>query len=268
MDNKFLESDIPIEQLRKLGLITAGKPDLSKEDIQALISGHRTDLITLRNLNGDGIHIQEMQAKLSLQRDENGHMSIQIHPIYRDAKRHALLLDIEAEQLELGQLVNVMKTYQTPQGKKSWIIEYDPETKEFISSDPDKVEVPEKINHEALSEIQKHQYRHGDVVTLSDGTLLQRRAASRTGVTANRTALIYSLLLDGGTPYLLLKVVDNLMNSRKEQEDPYTAGYRQALNDMESQNKKDMKTEPHRDGEDDHVKIRKLNTENWKAPKR
>ncbi|MGB3108300.1 DUF4099 domain-containing protein [Sphingobacterium siyangense] len=253
MDNKFLETDIPIGDLRKLGLMTSGKPDLSKEDIEALISGHRTDLITLRNLHGDGIHIQEMQAKLSLHRDENGHMSIQLHPIYREATRHSLLLDVEAEQLELGQLTNVQKTYQTDQGKKSWIIEYDPETKEFISSDPDKVEVPDKINSEKLSELQKDQYRNGGVVALSDGTLIQRRAASRSGVTSNRTALIYSLLLDGGISYLVLKVVGNLVNNKKEQQDPYTTGYNQALKDMYDQNRE---------------KVSKLSNDNLRGPKR
>ncbi|WP_104382204.1 DUF4099 domain-containing protein [Sphingobacterium sp. HMA12] len=258
MDNKFLETDIPIGELRKLGLITAGKPDLSKEDIEALISGNRTDLITLRDLHGDGIHIQEMQAKLSLHQDENGHMSIQLHPIYREAKRHSLLLDIELEQLELGQLTNVQKTYQTSQGKQSWIIEYDPETKEFISSDPDKVEVPEKINNETLSDLQKDQYRNGAVVNLSDGTVVQRRAASRGGVTSNRTALIYSLLLDGGMSYLVLKVAGNLLNSKKQQQDPYTVGYNQAINEMRGQNKPKIKDESSRDQEDSHTKVHKL----------
>src|SRR5690606_16549628 len=90
MENQFRESDIPLGDLRKLGLMKNGKPDLSKEDIDALLAGHRTDLITLHDIHGDGIHIQKMDAKLSLQRDANGHMSLQLHPIYRDVKKHPM----------------------------------------------------------------------------------------------------------------------------------------------------------------------------------
>lgn len=236
MENQFRESDIPIGDLRKLGLMKNGKPDLSKEDIDALLAGHRTDLITLHDIHGDGIHIQKMDAKLSLQRDANGHMSLQLHPIYRDVKKHPMLLDAEADQLEQGTLTHVLKTYQAGGGKKkTWIIEYDPETREFISSDPEKVRVPAKINGEPLSELQKEQYRNGAVVQLSDGTRLQRRASSRSGVTSNREALMYSLILDGGISYMLLRGLRNLFGNKTVQKDAYTEGYQRALQDMQQE---------------------------------
>lgn len=211
-----------------------GKPDLSEEDIDALLAGHRTDLITLRDIHGDGIHIQKMDAKLSLRRDANGHMSLQLHPIYRDVKKDPMLLDVEAEQLQQGTLTHVLKTYQAGDGKKkSWVIEYDPETREFVSSDPDRVQVPTMINGEKLTELQKEQYRNGAVVQLSDGTRLQRRASSRSGVTSNREALMYSLVLDGGLSYLLLRSIRNLFGNKSPQKDPYTEGYQKAVQDMQ-----------------------------------
>lgn len=234
MENPFLETDIPVADLNKLGLMKNGKPDLSKEDIDALLAGHRTDLISLHDIHGDGIHIKKMDAKLSLLRDANGHMSVQLHPIYRDIKKHPMLLDVEADQLEQGTLTHVQKTYQAADGKKkTWIIEYDPETREFISSDPEKVRVPAKINGEQLSDLQKEHYRNGSVVELSDGTRLQRRASSRSGVTSNRTALMYSLVLDGGISYLLMRGLRNLFGSKTVQKDPYTEGYQRALLDMQ-----------------------------------
>lgn len=234
MENQFRESDLPIGDLRKLGLMKNGKPNLSDEDIEALLSGNRTDLVTLQDLHGDGIHIQKMDAKLSLQRDANGHMSLQLHPIYRDIKKHPMLLEAEADQLEQGKLTHVLKTYQSGDGKKkTWVIEYDPETREFISSDPQKVRVPAKINGEKLSELQKEQYRNGEVVQLSDGTRLQRRASSRSGVTSNREALMYSLILDGGISYMLLRGLRNLFGSKNAQKDAYTEGYQRALQDMQ-----------------------------------
>lgn len=234
MENQFRESDIPIGELRKLGLIKNGKPDLSDEDIAALVSGHRTDLITLQDLHGDGIRIKKMDAKLSLERTQEGHIHIQLHPIYRDVKTHPLLLDAEAEQLEQGTLTHVLKTYQGGDGKKkSWVIEYDPETREFISTDPEKVQVPARINGEKLSDLQKEHYRNGDVVQLSDGTRLQRRASSRSGVTSNREALMYSLILDGGISYFLLRSLRNLFGSKTPQKDAYTEGYQKAMQDMQ-----------------------------------
>ncbi|MGJ1525507.1 DUF4099 domain-containing protein [Sphingobacterium spiritivorum] len=234
MDNQFNENDLPIGELRKIGLVKNGRPILSGEDITALLSGQRTDLITLHDLNGDGIHIKKMDAKLSLERSPEGHVSLQLHPIYRDVKQHPLLLADEAEQLVDGRLTHVLKTYQGGDGKKkSWVIEYDPETREFVSSDPAKVRVPAMINGEKLSDLQKEQYRNGEIVQLTDGTRLQRRASSRSGVTSNREALMYSLILDGGISYLLLRSLRNLFGNRTPQKDPYTEGYQRAVQDMQ-----------------------------------
>lgn len=234
MDRLFNEQDIPVEELSKLGLLSNGKPMLSQLDMDALLSGHRTDLITLHDLNGEGIHIKKMEAKLSLERNTAGEVSLQLHPIYRDVKKHPLLLESEAEELEQGKLTHVLKTYQEGNGKrKSWIIEYDPETKEFIAADPEKIKVPSMINGEKLTELQKEQYRNGSIVELADGTLLQRRASSRSGVTSNREALMYSLILDGGISYMLLRSLRNLFGSKSQQKDPYTEGYQRALQDMQ-----------------------------------
>ena len=234
MDRIFNQQDIPLADLKKLGLLFNGKPILSEANMDALLSGHRTDLIALHDLHGEGIHIQKMDAKLSLERSTDGQVILQLHPIYRDVKKHPLLLDVEAEQLEQGKLTHVLKTYQEGDGKrKSWIIEYDPETKEFIAADPDKIKVPSMINGEKLSDSQKEQYRNGSIVELSDGTRLQRRASSRSGVTANREALVYSLVLDGGISYMLLRSLRNLFGSKTQQKDPYTEGYQRAIQDMQ-----------------------------------
>jgi len=73
------------------------------------------------------------------------------------------------------------------------------------------------------------------ILHLKDGTRLQRRASSRSGVTANREALMYSLVLDGGISYMLLRSLRNLFGSKSQQKDPYTEGYQRALQDMQQQ---------------------------------
>lgn len=238
MDKLFKQQDIPVGELQKLGLLNNGKPMLSEADMDALLMGYRTDLVTLQDLHADGINIKKMDAKLSLERSADGQITLQLHPIYRDLKKHPLLLDSEVDQLEQGKLTHVLKTYQQENGKRnSWIIEYDPETREFIASDPEKIKVPTAINGEKLTDLQKEQYRNGSVVELSDGTRLQRRASSRSGVTSNRDALMYSLVLDGGISYMLLRSLRNLFGSKSQQKDPYTEGYQRALQDMQQRDR-------------------------------
>ncbi len=245
METIFFEKELPINDLEKLGLYRDGRLILEPEDLDALLSGRRTDLITLNELQSDGFRIERLDAKLSLDRTPEGKIKIQLHPIYKEAQRHPLLIDVEADQLELGTLSNVQKIYHTPEGKKkSWVIEYDPETKEFISYDPDKVKVPEKVNGEILSDIQKELYRNGGLVQLSDGTLLQHRASERKGILSDRAALVLSVLLDGGLSYLVIRGLRNILNNPNPQKDEYSEAYNHVRKDMERQQIENMPPNP------------------------
>lgn len=236
MNSLFLEQELPLNDLKKLGLYKDGKLAVEPDDLDALLSGRRTDLISMGNLQSDGFRIERLDAKLSLDRSPDGKITVQLHPIYKEAQRHPLLIDVEADQLELGTISNVQKTYHTPEGKrKSWIIEYDSETKEFVSYDPGKVQVPEKVNGEALSDIQKELYRNGGLVQLSDGTLFQHRASERKGILSDRAALIFSVLLDGGLSYLLIRGLRNILNNPHQQKDEYSEAYNQVRREMEKQ---------------------------------
>lgn len=245
MNSLFLEQELPLNDLKKLGLYKDGKPAIEPDDLDALLSGRRTDLISMSNLQSDGFRIERLDAKLSLNRSPDGKITVQLHPIYKEAQRHPLLIDLEADQLEQGTISNVQKTYYTPEGKrKSWVIEYDSETKEFISYDPDKVEVPEKVNGEALSDIQKELYRNGGLVQLSDGTLFQHRASERKGILSDRAALIFSVLLDGGLSYLLIRGLRNILNNPHQQKDEYSEAYNQVRHEMEKQRIENLPLNP------------------------
>lgn len=241
----FDEKELPLTDLEKLGLYKDGKPIMEQEDIVALLSGRRTDLIRIENLQSEGFRIEALDAKLSLERSWDNKITLRLHPIYKEVQQHPLLIPVEAQQLEMGTFSNVQKTYQTHEGKKkSWVIEYDRETKEFISYDPDKVVAPEKVNGETLSDIQKELYRNGGLVQLSDGTLFQHRASERKGLLSDRAALVLSVLLDGGLSYLVIRGLRNILNNPKEQKDEYSAGYNQVMREMEQQRlKTDQQTQ-------------------------
>ncbi|MES2446594.1 MAG: DUF4099 domain-containing protein [Bacteroidota bacterium] len=245
MENQFLEKELPVNDLEKLGLYQGGKLTLERDDLDALLSGRRTDLIRLNELQSEGFRIESLDAKISLERSLDGKITVQIHPIYKEAQKHPLLIDVEADQLELGALSSVIKTYQTPEGKKkSWVIEYDQETKEFLSYDPDKVKVPDAVNGEKLSDIQKELFRNGGLVQLPDGTLLQHRASDRKGILSDRATLVLSVLLDGGISYLIIRGLRNILNNPKEQKDEYSEAYNRVIQEMERQRVNNLPPDP------------------------
>lgn len=231
------EDELPINELQQLGIYKDGSLRLDAEQAEALFHGRRTKILSLENLKMDGFGIRQLDAKLSLFRNERGKVELAIHPIYHEAKPHPLLTEQEALNLKFGNAFNIEKEYEDASKKiKKAIIEYDEQTREFVSYDPDEVEVPEKVNSETLTDEQKNAFKNGEIVTLNDGTQLQHSATENKGIRSDRGALILSVLLDGGISYLLLRGIKNLASNWDDQKDEYTKGYRQALQDLTDNN--------------------------------
>lgn len=228
MKQTFDEHELPLKDLQKLGMADGKILRIWPDDLNALLGGRRTDLLKFHDLHADGFKIDEIQARLSLERGEDGKVSLKIHPIYKTAQQHPLLTDTQSEALLKGQSSIVTKDKEG----KVLVVEYDPETKTFIDYDPEKITVPEKVNNETLKEGQKRDFRLGNIVELSDGTRFQHRANEKKGVVSDRKALVLSVLLDGGISYLLLRGLKNLTGSKDLQKEAYTSGYNQALKEM------------------------------------
>ncbi|SDE11177.1 Protein of unknown function [Mucilaginibacter pineti] len=234
METIFVEEELPVADLQKLGLFRDGKILLEPDAVQALLSGRRTELIGLSNLQADGFVIERLDAKLSLDRSPDGIVVVKAHPIYKDAQPHPQLNEHEAAVLSEKGLASIRKVYGNPPGKSAtYVIEYDPETKEFVSYRPEQVKAPEKVNGEKLTDKQKEDFRNGDLVTLSDGTRFQHRASVSKGILSDRKALVLSVLLDGGISYLLITGIRNLIGANTPQKEAYTKGYKEALEDMQ-----------------------------------
>lgn len=238
----FLENELPVDDLGRIGLWKDGKAALSPDDLRAMLSGRRTGLVTLENVQADGFLIKRLDVKLSLNRSESGWISLQAHPIHHEIQPHPMLTEKDMKLLTEGKVANVGKTVQVPDGKlQSLIFEYDAGTKEFISYIPNHVQAPERVNGELLTEKQKEAFQMGEPVQLSDGTTFQHRASEPNGVLSDRIALVVSVFMDGGISYLLLRGLRNLLNNNKPQKDEYTAGFKMALAAMDSQQaKKDL----------------------------
>lgn len=244
MNEKLTEGALPLPELEKIGLYKDGKLSLSKEDITALLAGRRTNMLSLKNLASAGFAIKQLDAKLSVNSYPDGSTSLNIHPIYKEVKEHPLLSKSESQQLQSGKLDNIQKQFQDADHKsKKLIIEYDEQTREFVSYDPEQVQIPEKVNGQRLTDKQKEAFQNGEVIELNDGTRLQHRASDSKGIVSDRKWLVLSVLLDGGISYLLLRGVKNLMNNNEAQQDGLTEGFKNEVSKMKAARNQEMENE-------------------------
>ena len=224
--------DIPMEDLEKIGLAKNGIVMLERDDVAALLSGRRTDMLRLENLNSDGLHIPVLDAKLSLKPDADGKLQLLLHPIYREPEVPSFLTDTQAEMLEKGEAVNVQKQIFDDDGNaKEVLIEFDRDTNEFIITDTERIQAPDEVNGVPLTEEQKEKYRKGKEVKVDhDGTTLQYSGTEKQGMRSDRLALIASILIDGGVSYVVYKALHALLGKKQEKENG--ANYQQALKNM------------------------------------
>jgi hypothetical protein len=119
--------------------------------------------------------------------------------------------------------------------EKSHVIEYDPQTRQFMDYDPKKIKVPEQINGENLSVEKKRKLKEGEVITLVDGTQVQIRTSDKNGLRSNRGLLVLSILMDGGLSYLLVTGIARLVGVKYQEDKSYSRGYIEALREVEKQ---------------------------------
>lgn len=235
---KYSEKDLPLKELETIGLASGGQMLLNENDLKALLSGRRTGLLNLQNLEAENIRIKALDAKISLQPDQQGGLGLLVHPIYRKPATPDFLDDYEAKQLEKGEVPSLLKTIVDDKGnRKDILVEYDRDTREFIISDTKKIIAPDMVNGEYLTAAQKENYKKGREVALADRTVMEYAAADPNGVRSNRLALIASILVDGGLSYMVFKGLNALFNKERDQKEAeiQSPGYKNALADMEDQ---------------------------------
>ena len=237
----FEEEDIPIAEFENIGLSKDGRISLGEHDLKALLSGGRTEMLRLQGLEDGDIKIMNVDAKLSLRRNDEGGLDLLLHPVYREIMLPAYLTDEEAEELAAGELSTINKTIEIDGVKKEVLIEFDKDTREFVVTDTERILVPDLVNNETLTADQKIRFKKGKAIELQDGARLRYSATSTDGLRANRLHLIVSLLMDGGITYLLYKGLKALSTKKEDQPtEDYSKGYYQALEDMSKKAKQTM----------------------------
>ncbi|MGY3212420.1 DUF4099 domain-containing protein [Mucilaginibacter sp. HD30] len=234
----FKEKDLPIKDLEAIGLASGGQLLLNVDDLKALLSGRRTNLMQLKDLEAEGFRIKALDAKVSLRVNSDGKTDLLIHPIYRKPARPDYLDDNEAEQLEKGEVAHFLKITKDDKGnKKELLVEFDAETREYIVSDTEKIMVPDMVNSEFLTPAQKENYRRGKEVQLADKTAFSYSGTDIHGIRSNRLALIASVLIDGGLSYMVYKGLNAAFGKKHDPEEAefLSPGYHSAMQDLEDQ---------------------------------
>jgi hypothetical protein len=234
----FNLQDIPVESLEQIHLAKDGEILLDHDDLTALLAGRRTEMQRMEDLELDGMHIDVLDAKLSLQLKPDGTLKLLFHPIHREPEVPSFLTSTQAEMLEKGDIINLQKMIFDDEGHaKEVLIEFDKDTNEFIITDTEKIQAPDMINGVPLTAEQKERYKKGKEVATEDGTTIQYSGTDKQGVRSDKLALIASLIVDGGMSYIVFKGLNALFNRKEEENTKRGVGknYHSTLQDMQKQ---------------------------------
>jgi len=226
MKNQQNNHELPIHDLEKLGLYSGGGIGLSADNVDALYAGRRTDMLELADIEIGGLKFRHLNVKLSVLRKSSGEVKLQLHPIYREPQLHPLLSAQQTEQLMRGEK-NVIAIDAIISNKKSKrvLIAYDPQVKEFVTFDPNKVEVPSMINGTLLSAYQKDDFKNGKVVHLENGLDIQYSATHQKGILSSSKRLMLTLEREGRTVNIAYRELENIHGSTTAQTEGFSKDY-------------------------------------------
>lgn len=156
--------DLPYAQFEKLGLNRKEVLNMPPEDLAALLSGNRTRLHTF-TMELSGGQRFEADAKLSLFRNPDNSLSLNVHPVRAQVKNDIGATPEELEKLKVGSLL--VRDHVALNGEReTYYFQLDPETKEILRARVRDFPVPGAINGVVLSPDQKEQLRQGHMLEL------------------------------------------------------------------------------------------------------
>ncbi|MHA6250073.1 DUF4099 domain-containing protein [Pontibacter sp. CAU 1760] len=153
--------DLPYAQFEKLGL---GRKDVlnMNEDLAALLSGNRTSLRTF-SVELTGGQRFETDAKLSLFRNPDNSLSLNVHPVRAQINNDIGATPEELEKLKAGGLL--VRDHVALNGEREpHYFQLDRETNEILKARVRDFIVPTAIRDVVLSADQREQLRQGNMI--------------------------------------------------------------------------------------------------------
>ena len=158
----FSIDELQQNQLELMGLTKKDILNMPPRTFNALMSGNRTSLIRFNQLKIPGLESGSLDAKISLERNQDGNVAIRFHPINQIPKNTFNLTKEEISQLKSDSNF-VSKQFENG---KEYLVSMDKQTNEFIAIPKDSIEAPKKINGIELTEVQVNDFKEGKEIVV------------------------------------------------------------------------------------------------------
>lgn len=162
---KFDMKDLPYFQFEQLGLSKRDVVNMNPEDLAGMLNGGRTRLLPLTISLGNGINPIQAEVKLSLVRNADNTVSLNVHPILNEPKNTIDANPQQWERLLKGELV--LKESKALNGTlEPHIYQLDRQTNEVLCSRISSIQIPNSIQNTPISPEQKEQLKQGNPLEL------------------------------------------------------------------------------------------------------
>ena len=159
IEQNFKENEIPYQEFAKLGYTREMIRELSRKDLEQLLSGRRTSLLPITHIQGHDREF-DIKAKFSLKRNSDGSVSLMVHPIRETIQNDIKLSVHELNKVKEGQIV--MKKIE---GEK-YMVQLDKENNELMKVKAKDIMIPHNIGDIELSSTQREHLKKGNPILL------------------------------------------------------------------------------------------------------
>jgi len=166
--------EVPFDKLEKAGIDRNFVSRMEPKELTDFLNGFRSEkLYTVNARINDEEH--RIPAKLRLQKEEDGSVSVKVHPIQRlsipeEYMGHTFSKQEMASLLNDKNLGKAIELTNKKGVKENYYLSIDPKTNELVPLKTKQIQVPDKIKGATLSAEQKDQLAAGQKVTVNGMT--------------------------------------------------------------------------------------------------
>lgn len=161
IEQNFKENEIPYQEFAKLGYTREMISELSRKDLEQLLSGRRTSLLPITHIEGQDKEF-DIKAKFSLKRNNDGTVSLIVHPVRESIDNDIKLSVHELNKVKEGQIV-----LKKIEGEK-YMVQLDKENNELMKVKTKDIMIPHNIGEIELSSSQREHLKKGNPILLED----------------------------------------------------------------------------------------------------
>ena len=176
--------EVPFEKLEKVGVDRNFISRMEPKELNDFLNGFRSEkLYTINARINEEEH--RIPAKLRLQKEEDGSVSVKVHPIQRlsipdEYMGHTFTKQEKAALLNDKNLGQTIELTNKKGVRESYYLSIDPKTNELVPLKAKQIQAPEKIKGVNLSSEQKEKLATGHKVIVNGMTGKNERKFSAT----------------------------------------------------------------------------------------